>query len=178
MEFLEEKISGNTEYKGYIVDVKVDKVRLSDGRQSTREVVLHPGGVAIIPVDEQGEVTCVRQYRYPLSKSVLEVPAGKLEWGEAHYECAVRELKEETGYKAKELVYLGGCATSPGYSTELLHVYLAMGLEQGEMCLDEGELLSVEKHSLDSLKTMVMQGEIEDAKTIVAVLKASEYLKK
>ena len=108
---------------------------------------------------------------------MLEAPAGKLEYGEDHRECAVRELSEETGFTADELIYLGGFYTSPGFSSELLHVYLALGLHAGESHLDEGEFLNVEKHSLQALEQMIMNNEIEDAKTISAVLKAEKVLK-
>ena len=119
----------------------------------------------------------VRQFRYPAGHMMLEAPAGKLEYGEDHRECAVRELSEETGFTADELIYLGGFYTSPGFSSERLHVYLALGLHAGESHLDEGEFLNVEKHSLQALEQMIMDNEIEDAKTIIAVLKAEKVLK-
>ena len=108
---------------------------------------------------------------------ILETPAGKLEYGEDHYDCAVRELSEETGFTADELIYLGGFYTSPGFSSEKLHVYLALGLHAGSCHLDEGEFLNVEKYSLKELTEMIMSGQIEDAKTIIAVLKAEKLLK-
>ena len=150
---------------------------LSDGSKAQREVVEHPGGVTILPVDEAGNCYMVRQFRYPAGHMMLEAPAGKLEYGEDHRECAVRELSEETGFTADELIYLGGFYTSPGFSSELLHVYLALGLHAGESHLDEGEFLNVEKHSLQALEQMIMNNEIEDAKTIIAVLKAEKVLK-
>ena len=108
---------------------------------------------------------------------MLEAPAGKLEYGEDHRECAVRELSEETGFTADELLYLGGFYTSPGFSSELLHIYLALGLHAGESHLDEGEFLNVEKLPLQELVDMVMANQVEDAKTIIAVLKAEKVLK-
>ena len=155
----------------------LDNVRLSDGSKARREVVEHPGGVTILPVDEAGNCYMVRQFRYPAGHMMLEAPAGKLEYGEDHRDCAVRELSEETGFTADELIYLGGFYTSPGFSSELLHVYLALGLHAGESHLDEGEFLNVEKHSLQALEQMIMNNEIEDAKTIIAVLKAEKVLK-
>jgi ADP-ribose pyrophosphatase len=176
MAYFEQRVSGETKYEGVIVNVHLDKARLVDGKIVSREVVEHPGGVAILPVEEDGTVWCVRQFRYPFGREMLETPAGKLEKGEEHRLCAVRELSEETGLTADELIYMGACCTSPGYSTEVLHLYLALGLHRGEMHLDEGEFLNVEKHSLGELTDMVMSGEIDDAKTIIAVLKAAKYL--
>lgn len=177
MDYFEQRIDRDDKYHGIIVDVHLDNVRLSDGSKARREVVEHPGGVTILPVDEASNCYMVRQFRYPAGHMMLEAPAGKLEYGEDHRECAVRELSEETGFTADELIYLGGFYTSPGFSSELLHVYLALGLHAGESHLDEGEFLNVEKHSLQALEQMIMNNEIEDAKTIIAVLKAEKVLK-
>jgi ADP-ribose pyrophosphatase len=172
----EKRIDGETIYKGTIINVRRDRAELMNGKIVGREVVEHPGGVTILPVEEDGTVWCVRQFRYPFCREMLEAPAGKLERGERHKDCAVRELSEETGLTADELIYLGPCCTSPGFSTEVLHIYLALGLHQGEMHLDEGEFLNVEKHSMSELTNMIMSGELEDAKTIIAVLKAKRYM--
>ena len=177
MDFFEQRIDRDDKYHGIIVDVHLDHVRLNDGSISHREVVEHPGGVTILPVDEAGNCYMVRQFRYPAGHMMLEAPAGKLEYGEDHRECAVRELSEETGFSADELIYLGGFYTSPGFSSELLHIYLALGLHAGESHLDEGEFLNVEKIPLQQLSDMVMANEIEDAKTIIAILKAEKVLK-
>ena len=172
----EKRIDGETLYKGIIVNVHMDHAELEDGSIVRREVVEHPGGVTIIPVADDGTVWCVRQFRYPFQREMLEAPAGKLEKGEEPLPAAIRELSEETGLSAGRMVYLGGCCTSPGFSTEVLHIYLALDLSQGEAHPDEGEFLNVEKHSLASLTDMVMSGEIDDAKTIIAVLKARRFL--
>lgn len=172
----EKTIEKNTVYEGVIVNVRRDKAELVNGNVVGREVVEHPGGVTVIPVEADGTVWCVRQFRYPFGREMLEVPAGKLERGEDPFECAVRELSEETGLTADEFVYLGPCCTSPGFSTEVLHIYLALGLHPGNMHLDPDEFLNVEKYSLDALVEKVMSGEIDDAKTIIAVLKAKKYL--
>ena len=177
MDFFEQRIDRDDKYHGIIVDVHLDHVRLNDGSISRRAVVEHPGGVTILPVDEAGNCYMVRQFRYPAGHMMLEAPAGKLEYGEDHRECAVRELSEETGFSADELIYLGGFYTSPGFSSELLHIYLALGLHAGESHLDEGEFLNVEKIPLQQLSDMVMANEIEDAKTIIAILKAEKVLK-
>ena len=172
----EKTIEKNTVYEGVIVNVRRDKAELVNGKVVGREVVEHPGGVTVIPVEPDGTVWCVRQFRYPFGREMLEVPAGKLERGEAPFDCAVRELSEETGLTADEFVYLGPCCTSPGFSTEVLHIYLAFGLHQGAMHLDPDEFLNVEKYGLEELTDRVMSGEIDDAKTIIAVLKAKRYL--
>ena len=177
MDLFEKCLQREDKYHGVIVDVHLDQVELADGSRSRREVVEHPGGVTILPVDEQGFCYMVRQVRYPTGHTMLECPAGKLEYGEDHRDCAVRELSEETGFTADELIYLGGFYTSPGFSSELLHIYLALGLHAGESHLDEGEFLDVEKLSLKELTEMVMNNEIEDAKTIIALLKAEKILK-
>lgn len=177
MDFFEQRIDRDDKYHGIIVDVHLDHVRLDDGSIARREVVEHPGGVTILPVDGEGNCYMVRQFRYPAGHMMLESPAGKLEYGEDHRDCAVRELSEETGFTADELIYLGGFYTSPGFSTELLHIYLALGLHAGKSHLDEGEFLNVEKLPLQQLIHMVMANEIEDAKTMIAVLKAEKVLK-
>ena len=177
MDYFEQRIDRDDKYHGIIVDVHLDHVRLDDGSIARREVVEHPGGVTILPVDEAGNCYMVRQFRYPAGHMMLEAPAGKLEYGEDHRECAVRELSEETGFTADELLYLGGFYTSPGFSSELLHIYLALGLHAGESHLDEGEFLNVEKLPLQELVDMVMANQVEDAKTIIAVLKAEKVLK-
>ena len=172
----EKKIDGKTLYEGVIVNVRLDRAELVNGDVVRREVVEHPGGVTVIPVEEDGTVWCVRQFRYPFQREMLEVPAGKLEIGEKPLPAAVRELSEETGLEAGRMIYLGACCTSPGFSTEVLHIYLALELKHGDAHPDEDEVLNVEKHSLETLTEMVMSGEIDDAKTIIAVLKARRFL--
>ena len=172
MELIETKISSETKYDGKILKITLDDIVLADGSPAKREVVHHPGGVGILPVDSEGMCYMVRQYRYGAGQAMLEIPAGKLEWGEDHYACAVRELSEETGFVADNLQYLGYFFPTPAYDTEKIHVYLATGLHSGNRHLDAGEFLDVEKFSLDELVEMTMDGSIIDAKTIMAVLKA------
>ena len=176
MDCFEKKIDGELKYEGVIVNVRLDRAELCDGSVVRREVVEHPGGATILPVDDEGYCYCVRQFRYPFGKQMLEAPAGKLEYGENPKECAVRELSEETGFTADEIIYLGPDCSSPGFSTELLHIYMARGLHKGESHPDEGEFLNVEKHHIDELVDMIMSGEIDDGKTIIAVLKAKRIL--
>lgn len=178
MDYTEEKISCEDKYRGRIIYVHSDQVRLSDGAVARREIVEHSGGVAIIPVEEDGTVYCVRQYRYAVGDHVLEVPAGKLNQGEEPFSCAVRELSEETGLTADEYTFLGMFYPSPGYCREKLYIYLATGLHQGKAHLDQGEFLDVEKIPLSKLTDMAMSGELCDAKTIIAVLKAAKLLDK
>lgn len=177
MDYTEKRIDGELKYSGLIVNVRLDHAELCNGAVVRREVVEHPGGVTVLPVDSDGTCYMVRQFRYPFSKTMLEAPAGKLEPGEGHRECAVRELSEETGFTADELIYMGSFCASPGYLTEVIHIYLALGLHPGESHPDENEFLNVEKHSLDELVDDVMNNRIQDAKTVIAVLKAEKYLK-
>jgi len=176
MELTEKTVDSREIYKGAIVTVKLDRVQLPNGKTASREVVEHPGGVAVLPLDGAGLVTMVRQFRYPFHKTVLELPAGKLERGEDHRLCGARELKEEVGLTADEMVYLGGLYVSPGYASEVIHLYLARGLHQGECQPDEDEFLEIEKVPFQTLLEQVMNDEIHDAKTVAAVLKTKVYL--
>ena len=171
MDLTEKQRSSTPQYHGIIVDVRTDEVTLPDGGQSVREVVSHPGGVAILPLTDEGEVVLVRQYRYPVGEALLEVPAGKLERGEDHFLAGLRELEEEVGLVPEKMEYLGGLYVSPGFCTEMIHLYLATGLKQGTAHPDEDEFLNVERMSFDRLFEQVMAGEIKDAKTAALVLK-------
>lgn len=177
MDMTEKPINQEYIFKGKIINLRVDDALLPDGTVAKREIVEHPGGVCVAALTENNELMFVEQFRYPYAEVVLELPAGKLEYGEDPRDCAVRELSEETGFSADEMIYLGACCTSPGFSTEVLHIYLALGLHAGESHPDEDEFLDVEKHNLTELSEKVMSGEIDDGKTIVAVLKAEKYLK-
>ena len=177
MECVEKRIDGELKYSGVIVRVRLDRAQLENGRIVLREVVEHPGGVGILPVDEEGNCYMVRQFRYPFSRRLLEIPAGKLEYGEDPLECAVRELGEETGFTAEELIPLGRCLTSPGFSSEVLHLYLARGLRAGKAHPDEDEFLNVEKYTFSELLAMADRNELEDGKTVIAVLRAARILK-
>lgn len=176
MDYTEKKVKTLNEYKGVIVTVSLDKISQPDGRESYREVVSHPGGVCILALDGQNRAICVRQYRYCIGEHMLELPAGKLEYGEDPYECAVRELSEETGITAGSIVSLGSMYPSAGFCRETLHLYLAQDLHFGEAHLDEGEFLDVIPVPMEELVAQVMSGEMKDAKTIIAVLKAKLYL--
>ena len=135
-------------------------------------------GVAVLPLESDGTVWCVRQYRYPFAEQLLEVPAGRLESGETPEDAARRELSEETGLIADTLTPLGRQYATPGYCGEVLHVYLAQGLRHGKAHLDDGEFLNVEKHTLDELADLALANELPDTKTALAVLKAKLLLSK
>lgn len=153
--------------------VTVDTVELPDGKEATRELVHHRGAVCVLPLTDDGDVICVRQYRYAHGEALLEIPAGKLEENDTdHREAALRELSEETGAICKELRYLGKLYPSPAIFTEVIHMYMATGLSFGEVHPDDDEFLEVEKIPLETLKDMVMSGEIYDSKTQVCVLRA------
>ena len=176
MDYTEKTLKCEEKYRGKIIYVHRDAVSLPDGAEAAREVVEHSGGVGVLPVDEHGNAWCVRQFRYPLGVHLLEVPAGKLEPGESPIDCAVRELGEETGFSAAEFTYLGMIYPSPGYCRETLYIYLATGLSRGEAHPDRGEFLDVETYPLETLYRMVLDGELADAKTAMAVLKAKLIL--
>ena len=174
--FVEREISRKTVYAGRIVNVRSDIAEVHGGRHVSREVVEHPGGVCVVPVDKDRGFWCVRQFRYPFMEELLEFPAGKLDPGEDPRLCALRELQEETGLIPENLVYLGPLYPSPGYSNEILHLYLATELTQGEAALDEGEFLTVEKHSAEALLEMAANNQLPDAKTMAGLFRAIQYL--
>lgn len=176
MELYEKTVSSEIQFKGVIVEVRVDQIELPNGKPATREVVAHPGGVAILPLHDDGTVTVVRQFRYPFGQVITELPAGKRDSGEDHRLCALRELEEETGYTPAELTYLGAILVSPGYSDEVLHMYLARGLRPGACHPDEDEFLERARVPFDALLKEIMDGTIQDAKTVAAVLKTKVLL--
>ena len=174
---LEEKhISTEEIFDGVVVKLQRDTVLLENGKTATREVIRHPGGVGILPIDADGNVYMVRQFRYPHKRVMLEIPAGKMEWGENPLDTARRELKEEIGADAYEFINLYPLIPTPAYCCEVTHLYLAKGLAFGDCHLDEDEFLDVEKIPLKTLVKMVMDGEILDGKTEIAILKANMLL--
>jgi len=171
-DLIEEAVSSEEIYKGKIVHLFCDTVRLPNGKEATREVIRHVGAAAIVPLTDEGNVILVRQYRYPFSQVMLEIPAGKLDIGEDPMDCAKRELIEETGYDAKELVYLGAFYPSVAMLNEVIHLFLAKNMTLCETNLDEDEFLHVEQRPLREVVEAVMRGEIPDGKTQTAILKA------
>jgi len=168
----EHKLESQTVFAGKILTVRCDRVRLPDGREATREVVGHPGAVAVVPVTAAGEVVLVRQYRYPIGQELLEVPAGKLDKGEAPEDCAYRELEEETGYRAGRMEHLATFYTAPGFTDEIMHLYLARDLSQTAQNTDGDEFINVEYYKPAQLKALLADKKIIDAKTIVGILMA------
>ena len=157
-------------YLGHFLDVRRDTVRLPDGAISAREYIVHPGAVMIVPILDDGRLVIERQWRYPLDRAMLEFPAGKLEKGEDPFECAVRELAEETGYRAAEWARAGILHNAIAYSSEGIEIWFARGLVAGERHLDDGEFLEVRSASADELDAWSAQGQITDAKTLVGLL--------
>ncbi len=174
----EKTLESNLVYDGKIVKLYRDKALLENNSEVIREVIKHPGGVCVVPLTEENEVIMVTQLRYPHHKVLTEIPAGKLEWGEDHFECGKRELKEETGCTAEKYDYLGCLLPTPAYDTEIIHMYLARGLSQAEQKLDEDEFLDVKKIPFEKAVEMVMNGEITDAKTQLALLKTKLLLER
>jgi len=174
--FTEKEVSRETVYQGRIVNVRSDVVELINGKHAPREVIEHPGGVCIVPVDADRNCYLVRQFRHPVGKDLLEFPAGKLDPGEDPMECAIRELGEETGLSAKEVVSLGVMYPSPGYSDEVLHLFLAQDLTEGTAHPDENEFLSIEKIPLTTLADLVASNQVPDAKTVFALFRTMQYI--
>lgn len=174
----ESQIEGAQVYQGKLLDVRCDRVRLPDGHASTREYVVHQGAAVVIPILDNGELVFERQYRYPLGKVMLELPAGKIDPGEEILETARRELLEETGYGAREWRYLGVTHPCVGYSNERIEIFLAQGLvKESQQNLDHGEFLDVLTLSLDEALLAVRKGEITDGKTITCLLWAEKVLR-
>lgn len=172
-------LSSTLLYNGRIVHLYHDTVRLPDGTVGEREYVRHIGGVCVLPLDAEGQVTCVRQYRYPFGEVLTELPAGKLDRKkEDRAVAALRELREETGYRCEKLTFLGKFYPSPAILDEVIGLYLAEGLTPGEMDLDDDEFLSNVRYPLGELVDMVQKGEIPDGKTQAAVLRVADLLRR
>ncbi len=165
---MEETISSTTLHKGKHFAFKTDHVRLNSSKETVRDMVDHPGSVAILPI-HNGEMVLIKQYRYPARSILIEIPAGTLETGEDPFACAVRELREETGYVAKDWSRLLSVYVSPGYSNEVIHIYVAEGLTHMGSDNEEDENIFVEKHSFEKVLEMIETNEIKDAKTVTGV---------
>jgi ADP-ribose pyrophosphatase len=173
---MEQRTSTKRIYEGKVLNLRVDDVRLENGKPGRREVVEHHGAAAIVPILEGGEVILVRQYRYPIGTDLLEIPAGTLNENEDPETCAVRELEEETGYRCSEIAKLAECFVAPGYSTEKIHIYLAKGLTKTQTSMDEDESIVLEHFPFQEALRKIRAGEIQDAKSIVGLQTAASRL--
>ncbi|GAW91676.1 NUDIX hydrolase [Calderihabitans maritimus] len=168
--FYEKTVESNKIFEGRVVKLRVDRVILPNGKEATREVVEHPGAVAVVALTDKDEIVMVRQFRKPVEETTLEIPAGKLEGGEDPHSCARRELEEETGLKPNRIKLLMEFYTTPGFSDEKMYLFLAEDLEEVPPHRDDDELVEVEKLPLGKAVNWVMQGKINDAKTIIGIL--------
>lgn len=177
MTFEEKTISSEMIYEGSILNLRKDKVTVING-ESYREIIEHRGGSVIVPIDEDGNIVMVKQFRKPVERVCLEVPAGKLDPGEDPLTTAKRELEEETGITAKEIIHLTDIYPSVGYSQEVLYIYMARGLSYGKTHPDENEALDIVKVPLKEAEQMIFDGKLQDAKSVVAILMASKLQSK
>lgn len=173
MDMREKQLSHRYFFEGKIMKARLDEVLLPNGRRARREVCEHVGGVGVLPVDRSGNIILVRQFRYPYDTELLEIPAGKLDHGAEDFTaCGARELKEETGCTAGRIVPLGAQYPSPGFLTEVVHLFAALDLTEGEMQPDEDEFVEVVRLPIAEVEAMIARDEIRDAKTIVAMYRA------
>ena len=176
MDFEEKTLTSEYVFNGKVIDVKRDNILVSNGHKSIRELIEDSGGIVILAVRDNN-ILLVKQYRYPLKETAIELPAGKLEKGENPDFASRRELQEETGYIAKKWTKLGYIFTSPGFCDEKLHLYLAQELEYVKQNPDEDEILEAYEEPIDKVLEMIDNGIINDSKTICAIMRARNYLK-
>lgn len=165
-------------YSGKILKIFKDEITMPGGGSATREVVVKNNASAIVPVDDEGNIIFVRQYRHPAKDMVLEIPAGTFEAGEDPYECAARELEEEIGYKAEGLTYINWSYASVGVCTERIYLYIAEGLKEGVQHLDDDEFVEIERYTLEDAVSMIFDGTITDSKTMLGILAYKELVTK
>lgn len=165
-------LKSNILYRGKVFDLKVDEIQYnSTGNRGSRETALHPGGAVVVALTPDNKIPLVKQYRFAFDETVIELPAGKLEDAENPRKCAIRELAEETGYKAEKFTEIGQIYTTPGFCDEVLHVYLAENLTAGEPSREEGEEdMQVVEFTLDEIKEKIREGKIVDGKTISGIM--------
>ena len=156
-------------FRGHFLDVRRDRVRLPNGETAQREYIVHPGAVMVVPILDDGRLVVEHQFRYPMARVMLEFPAGKLDAGEAPLQCAIREMAEETGYRAREWARAGILHNAIAYSTEGIEVWFARGLRAGQRKLDAGEFLDVSVTTAQQLADMARSGELTDAKTLIGL---------
>jgi len=172
----ENKISSEIIYKGKLLDVRRDEVRLPNGNTSTREWIKHPGAVCMIPILPDEKLALIRQYRYPVQKEMIELPAGKLDINENPQECAIRELEEEIGYRSEKITFLTYIHPAIGFADEVMWLYFAENLVKTNLNLDDDEFLELIPTPLDQALKMVWNGKITDVKTIIGILWAERLL--
>ena len=165
---LEKVLFSEEVYEGKLIRARKDKIQLR-GKVFTREIVEHPGSVAIVPLLDDKTIVMIEQYRHSIKESILEIPAGTLEKNEVAIECANRELTEETGYKAEELKKLTSCYLAPGYCTELIHIFLATRIKSTKQRLEDDEFIKVLSMDLEEVKDKIKNGIIKDAKTLIGI---------
>ena len=166
----EETVEREFVYRGRIINLRLDTVRLSDGKETLREIVEHPGAVAVVPILPDGKVVLVRQYRKAVEEVLLEIPAGKLEEGESPEVCVVRELEEETGFRAGKISRILSYFPTPGFSDECIHLFKAAELQKGKKNLQPDELIETVSLSVSEIVKLIKEGGIKDSKTIIGVL--------
>ena len=166
----EKTVEQKSVYKGRIINLRVDKVLLPNGRKALREIVEHPGAVAVVPVLPDERIVLVRQFRKPVEESLLEIPAGKLEKGESAETCAMRELEEETGFRAGKLEKILKFLPSPGFSDECIHLFKATELQKGRKNTEDDELIEQVFLSVSETVKLIEEGKIKDGKTIIGIL--------
>lgn len=178
--FEEKTMSSEVLYEGKIISLRVEEVELPDGNLAKRELIKHPGAVALIPITAEGKIVLVKQYRKALNRILIEIPAGRIEVNEEPRLTAIRELEEETGFGAEEVRYLQSFATSPGFADEVIHLYVAEGLYKIDNPADgdEDEFISLLEVTIEEAEQLVMTGEIFDAKTAFAILFAKHEMRK
>jgi ADP-ribose pyrophosphatase len=170
MNIVETTIKSDVKFEGKIIDLRVKEVLLPNGKKALREIVNHPGGVAILAFKDEKTILLIEQFRSPIEKIILEIPAGKLEKDEDIELCGRRELEEETGYKANKFTYLGKIVPSPGYTDEYIYLYKAEDLTKGTVGCDEDEFINLKEYALSEVKEMIKDGTIIDSKTICALM--------
>lgn len=172
----EKTISSDRIYTGKVISLKVDTVEIENKGYQKREIVEHQGAVAIVALTDDDKVVLIKQFRKPIEQVIWEIPAGKLEIGETPKECAIRELKEETGYSAKNIKLIHKFFTSSGFSNQKIYIFLATGLTKGEHKFDEDEIIEKYEIDINEARNMIIKNEIEDAKTAIGILLTKELI--